>query len=226
MEHDLGDPVDEMNRSLNSHERNTIRANLHCFKRLLKPYENDFLDHLLENECITGSQYNHIISKELTQDEMISKLFETLMRRSFFHYQLFIKFLVITHQKNLANILIYDGIVLTLHAKFERSGTDEYVTDIITRAVEIDTLDIKPEIREIINERIWELEGKGIYIVGCSSTGSPIIYLLCLKIDSFNELERMFHDGQLKKDINTLLQYAVACEYSLDVEIDIHHKEF
>ena len=218
-------PVDEENRSLNLHERDKIKANFHCFKKLLKPYENDFIEHLMSNDCITWSQRNAICSSDLTRDEMITKLFETLMRSSFDHFQKFIKCLKITYQNNMSMILGSNGIVLTMRVEFKNSEMEKYLTDIITKTAKMYELNLEPDVKETIESILKQFEEKGIVIVG-ASTGSLLIYMLCLTIDSVDQLEMMFTAKHLEKDLCTFLHCIVACDNSFELAIKIDGREF
>ena len=218
----------DVDRSLNPREQNLITSNIHCFKELLKPVddcETKFLDRLLAEGCITHSQCESILDKS-TRDERIWKLFTIMLRRSFVHYQRFIKCLKLTYQHNMAKILESNGIVLEVHVDCNNSEIEKYLADIITRTAALEELGLQPKDEELIKQVLVKFKENGIYIAGVTPTGSLIIYILCSTEDSVNELENMLKNGQLKIDLGNLLNSMVAGDCISDLKITIDKSEF
>ena len=203
------DSLDGISRALNLKEQSNITQNIHCFRELLEPIqkcEMRFLDHLLNQKCITWSQFKRISDKR-TKEDMVELLFDTMLRRSFDHYLQFIKCLKLTYQRNMAKILESNGIVLEVHIGFEPSEIEKCLADIITKSANFEELGLTQSYKEIIKHILDKFEEKGIYIVGGSPTGSLIIYMLCSTVDSVNELEKMFETGQLETDLFNLFSH-------------------
>ena len=221
-------PDSNDDRSLNLGEQNMIMRNIHCFKELLKPVddcETKFLDRLLAEECITHSQ-NETILEISTREGKIAKLFTVMLRRSYLHYQRFIKCLKSTYQHNMAKILESYGIVLEVHVDCNNSEIEKYLADIITKTAVLEELGLQPKDKELIKQVLVKFEEKGIYIVGGTPTGSLIIYIQCSTEDSVNELENLFRNGQLKTELYILLNSVLADDYISDLEIRIDEREF
>ena len=224
---DNAESLDEISRALNLKEQSNITQNIHCFRELLEPIQKcevRFLDHLLKQKCITWSQFKKISDKG-TKEDMVEQLFDTMLRRSFDHYLLFIECLKLTYQRNMARIFESNGIVLDVHISVEPSEIEKCLADIITKSANIEDLGLTQSDKEIIKNILNQFEEKGIYIMGGSPTGSIIIFILCSTVDSVNELQKMFETGQLNKDLFTLFRHMVKDNFKFD-EFIIAQTEF
>ena len=207
-----GDPNDDNdanNRPLSEVERQRIIINTTCLVKLIDPCKHDFLSYLTGKGCITRSHFESLSSSsKVDKREMVSELFRILLRRSFFHYQIFMQWLKYTLQHNIVQILESHGVVLSMEVNLRSNNLEKHLADILTGTVKLDHLDLHAKDRKVVEDIMRSLKEKGLVIVG-GACGSLIVYILCLSLNAVNEMERWYTTKELETTLNTVLNATI-----------------
>ena len=202
------DTGNDENRPLPEELKHQIIANISCFTKLIDPHNvNEFLSHLTRQNCTTHKHFETLSHlAKVDKSEMIQELCRILLRRSFAHFNEFKHCLKDTLQRNVAYVLESNGIVLEMHLDMKNKEFEKQVADMLTGStLKLEHLDERG--RTVVEELLKTLERKELIIVG-GLFGSLIVFILCMSLNSVNELEKLYKAHYFEATLNTLVANA------------------